>query len=121
MKIEGPGFVLDIRDGLKPAQWDALRSALCRVAVEPDPPRTQAERKRVVVRTAMAQYQGAVSRKAKQLEAAYRGYLRGGWRRERDLAELPEPHSVERLLLWRMAKLGAPTSWSQLNRISGPL
>jgi hypothetical protein len=64
----------------------------------------------------MAQYQGAPSRRAKELERQYRAYLATGWRCERNLETLPEPRSVERVLLHRIARLneGASLSWRQI-------
>jgi hypothetical protein len=110
--IEEPFFTLRIRPSLSPEQWNEVASALCKIAI--DPPRPLAERRVVCVRTALAQYRGSQSARCKVLERRYRGYLASGWPRERDLEELPEPRSTERVLLHRLAKLGAPSSWRQL-------
>jgi hypothetical protein len=119
IEIEAPYFSLKIRAGLTAEQWQEVASGLCRIAM--DPPRPKGELRRVAVRTAMAQYSGAPSARAKVLERRLRAYLASGWLRERDLETLPEPRSAERVLLHRLATLGAPSSWSQLLRIAGPL
>jgi hypothetical protein len=75
-----------------------------------------AERRAVAVRTAMSLYDGPLSRRAKELERQYRGYLASGWPRERDLETLPEPRLTERVLLHRLARLneGASLSWRRI-------
>jgi hypothetical protein len=66
-------------------------------------------------------YEGSVSRRAKELERRYRDYLASGWRRERDLEELPAPRSIERLLLRRLARVndGRALCWRHIIRIAG--
>jgi hypothetical protein len=61
-------------------------------------------------------YSGARSNRAKQLERQYRAYLAANWRLESDTETLPEPRSVERVLLHRIARLneGASLSWRQI-------
>jgi hypothetical protein len=116
-----PFFRLWIRPGLSDEQRNGVHSAICRIMI--DPPRSQAELRRVAVRTALAQYQGAPHGRTKQLERQYRAYLASGWLRERDMETLPEPRSVERVLLHRLARLneGSSLSWRQLLRIAGPM
>jgi hypothetical protein len=103
MKIETPYFSLKLRPGLTAEQRGEVAHAICRILV--DPPRSNAELRRVAVRTAMAQYHGAPTRRAKELEAKFRNYLASGWRLERDLETLPEPRSVGRALLHRLARI----------------
>jgi hypothetical protein len=93
--------------------------ALFRILI--DPPRPQAERRRVAVRQCLALYSGARSTRAKMLERRYRGYLAAGWLRERDLETLPEPRSTERLLLHRLARVneGRALCWRHIIRIAG--
>jgi hypothetical protein len=93
-----------------------------------DPPRPQTERRRVAIRAALGplgpyRCHAAVSRRAAELARCYGEYLGNGWKRERNLANLPEPHSIERLLLHRIARLnnGRPLRWRQLLRIARPL
>jgi hypothetical protein len=119
VKIEEPFFTLKIRPGLLPEQWKLVASALIRIAI--DPPRSQAELRRVAVRTALAQYSGSRYARAKALEGEYRRYIAGPWRLERDLETLPDPRSAERVLLHRLARLneGASLCWRHIIRIAG--
>ena len=112
MKIEEPFFTLKIRPGLLPEQWKLVASALIRIAI--DPPRSQAELRRVAVRTALAQYSGSRYARAKALEGEYRRYLSSGWPRECGLETLPDPRTSKHVCLHRLARLGAPSSWRQL-------
>jgi hypothetical protein len=79
-------------------------------------PQSPQHRRAVAVRQAMNLYQGAPSRRAKQLADRYRSYLAGAWLRERNLVELPEPRSVEKVCLHRLARLndGRSLGWRQL-------
>jgi hypothetical protein len=95
MLVEGPFFTLKIRPGLSAEERGEVAHAICRFLI--DPPRSQAELRRVAIRTAMALYEGPI--RAKELERRYRAYLASGWLRERDLETLPEPRSTERVLL----------------------
>jgi hypothetical protein len=90
--LETPSFRVWIDPDLPPEKRTESISAILRYCL--DPPRPQAERRRVAIRQAMAQYQGAPSRRAKELERQYRAYLATGWRCERDLETLPGPRSV---------------------------
>jgi hypothetical protein len=114
VKIEGPKFRLWLAPNLTAEERGEAAHAICRFLV--DPPRPQAERRRVAVRTALAQYQGSPSRRAKELGRRYRAYLASGWRHERDLETLPEPRSTERVLLHRLGRLngGRSLCWRQL-------
>jgi hypothetical protein len=112
MLIEGPRFRLWIDPRISVEERAEAAHALFRHLI--DPPRPLAELRRVAVRTALAQYQGSVSSRAKRLEREYRSYLAGAWLRERDMETLPEPRSTGRVLLHRLAKLGSPSSWRQL-------
>jgi hypothetical protein len=102
VKLEEPSFRLWIKPGLSAEEWAEAAHAIARILV--DPPRPVAERRRVAVRTALAQYEGPVSRRAKQLADRYRSYLAGAWLRERDLENLPHPRSTQHLLLHRIAR-----------------
>ena len=99
-----------------------MAHAICKIIVL-GRPQTRKHRRAVAVRQAMAQYSGARSNRAKQLASRYATYLSAGWPREKALETLPEPRSVERALLHRLAKLnnGRPLGWRQLDRIAGPL
>jgi hypothetical protein len=112
--LETPSFRVWIDPDLSPEKRTESISAIFRYCL--DPPRPPVERRRVAIRQAMAQYQGAPSRRAKELERQYRGYLAANWRLERDMETLPEPRSVERVLLHRIARLneGASLSWRQI-------
>jgi hypothetical protein len=99
--LETPWFKVWIDPDLPPDKRSESISAIIRYCI--DPPRPQAERRRVAVRTAMAQYRGSASGRAKELERRYRSYLASGWPRERDLETFPGPRSTERVLLHRLA------------------
>ena len=86
MKMQGPKFRLWFAPNLSPAEFNEAASAICKILV--DPPRPLAERRRVAVRQAMAQYQGARSTRAKRLAARYQSYLASGWPRERGMESL---------------------------------
>jgi hypothetical protein len=118
VKIEEPFFTLKIRPGLSPEQRMEVNSALCRIAI--DPPRSDAERKRIAIRAAMNLYEGSPFSRANQLADRYRAYLASGWNRERDLESLPDPRSAERTLLHRLARLndGASLGWRQILRLA---
>jgi hypothetical protein len=108
VKIEDPFFTLKIRPGLTAEQWREVASGLIKIAV--DPPRSQAEQRRVAVRAALGplgpyRRHAAISRRAAELARRYGEYLGNGWKRERNLADLPEPSSTERRLLHRIARL----------------
>lgn len=114
MKVEGPRFRFWCDPRASVEERAEAAHAICRFLI--DPPRPQAERRRVAVRTALAQYAGARSNRAKQLAAAYRGYLAAAWPREQALEVLPQPRSVERCLLHRLARLngGRSLGWRQI-------
>jgi hypothetical protein len=119
MKIEAPFFTLRIRHGLSPEQWNEVASALCRIAI--DPPQSPRHRRAVAVRAALNLYSGSRYNRAMELERRYRAYLASGWLRERDMETLPEPRSVERVLLHRLARLneGRALCWRHIIRIAG--
>ena len=121
VEVEGPLFHLRIKPGLSAEQRGEIAHEICRFLV--DPPRLQDELRRVVVRTAMAQYEGSRTARAKELADRYKSYLASGWLRERGLETLPEPRSVERVCLHRLARLnnGRSLGRRQLDRIAGPL
>jgi hypothetical protein len=119
MKIEEPLFRLWIKPGLSAEEYQQAAGAICRHLV--DPPQSPRHRRAVAVRQALNLYEGPVSRRAKELERRYRDYLASGWRRERDLEELPAPRSIERLLLRRLARVndGRALCWRHIIRIAG--
>jgi hypothetical protein len=121
VKIEGPKFRFWCAPNISAEERGEAAHAICKVLI--DPPRSNAELRRVAVRTALAQYAGARSNRAKELERAYRSYLTGGWLRERDLATLPEPRLTRHMLLHRLARCngGRSLSWSTILRDAGPL
>jgi hypothetical protein len=121
MKVDEPLFRLWIKPGISVEERAEVAHAICRFLV--DPPRPVAERRRVAVRQALNLYSGARSSRAKELERKLKAYLAGGWRLERDLGTLPEPRSVERVCLHRLARLnnGRSLGRRQLDRIAGPL
>jgi hypothetical protein len=104
MKIETPYFSLKLRPGLTAEQRGEVAHAICRILI--DPPRPQTELRRVAVRTAMAQYEGSKSRRAKELERHYANYLASGWRIERDLENPHRGHRGPRLHIQRTAGSG---------------
>jgi hypothetical protein len=114
MKVEGPRFSLWFAPDISPDE-----SAICRYLI--DPPRPLAERRRVAVRQALAQYSGSRFARAEQLAARYQTYLAGAWKREKALEGLPEPRSAERCLLHRIATLNAGRAlcWRHIIRIAG--
>jgi hypothetical protein len=122
MQIEMPFFTLRVRPGLSPEQWANVAHALCRIAICP-PPQTPQHRRAVAVRQCLALYSGARSNRARTLERRFSLYLSGDWRRERNLVELPEPRTVEKVCLHRLARLndGRSLGRRQLDRIAGPL
>jgi hypothetical protein len=115
MKVEGPRFSFRFAPDISEAEWAEMSHAVCKIILlgRPQSPR---HRRAVAVRQALAQYGGARSNRAKQLERRYRGYLASGWLRERDLEALPEPRSTERVLLHRRARCnaGASLSWRRI-------
>jgi hypothetical protein len=117
MKIEGPKFRLWIDPCISVEERGEAAHAICRILV--DPPRPVAERRRVAVRAALNLYSGSRSNRAEQLAARYRLYLSGAWPRKKSLESLPEPHSAEKTLLHRIARLnnGRPLCARQLLRI----
>lgn len=119
MKVEQALFTLRIRPGLSAEQWNEVASAICRILI--DPPQSPRHRREVAVRQALNLYSGARSNRAKQLASRYRSYLASGWLRECDLETLPQPRSVERALLHRLARCngGWPLSWRSILRITG--
>jgi hypothetical protein len=121
MNIEGPRFRFWCDPRASVEERAEAAHAICRFLI--DPPRSRDELRRVAVRTALAQYEGSPYSRARELERRYQSYLLTGWRRECGLKELPEPRSVERFCLHRIAKLneGASRGWRQFLRIAGPL
>jgi hypothetical protein len=118
VKIEGRRWHFEAVDDLTVAERGEAAHEVSLAMI--DPPRSRDELKRVAVRTALMNLcEGTVSHRAKQLEQKYRAYLRAGWKREKGLDQLPDPRSVERTLLHRLAKLGCASSWSQLLRYAG--
>jgi hypothetical protein len=115
--LETPSFRVWIDPDLPPEKRSESISAILRYCL--DSPRPQAERRAVALRQAMSLYAGATSSRAKELERHYRAYLAIGWPRERDLETLPEPRSVERTVLHRLARCnqGRSLSWRQILRI----
>ena len=69
MKIEEPFFRIWIKPGISTEERAEAAHALFRILI--DPPRSVVERRRVAVRTALNQYEGPVSRRAKILERQY--------------------------------------------------
>jgi hypothetical protein len=114
MKIEGPRFRLWLAPNISAEERGEAAHAICRILV--DPPRPMAARRRVAVRQALNLYPGSRSRRAQELERQYRAYLAGAWLRERDMETLPEPHSAQRVLLHRLARLngGASLCWRRI-------
>jgi hypothetical protein len=119
MKVEGVKFRFWLDPRASAEERGEAAHAICRYLV--DPPRPQAERRRVAVRRALNLYAGSLSGQAKRLEREYRRYLAGPWRLERDMETLPEPRSTERVLLHRLARLneGASLCWRHIIRIAG--
>jgi hypothetical protein len=113
MKIEGARFSFRFAPDISVEEWAQMANTIDRILVA-GPPQMPKHRRAVAVRTALAQYDGSPSHRAKELERRYRDYLASGWRRERNLEMLPEPRSTDRVLLHRLAKLGAPSSWRRL-------
>lgn len=108
MKIEEPLFRLWIRPGLSAEEYAEVAHAISRHLI--DPPRPQDERRDVAIRQALGplgpyRCHAAISRRARELEQRYGEYLGNAWKRERNLADLPEPSSTERRLLHRIGKL----------------
>jgi hypothetical protein len=116
MKIEEPLFRLWIRPGLSAEEYAETAHEISRILI--DPPRPLAELRRVAVRTALAMYEGSLSRRAKALEREYKNYLANGWRGEKETETLPERATTRHKLLFRLARLGAPFSWRQLYDIA---
>jgi hypothetical protein len=114
MNIEGPKFRFWCDPRASVEERAEAAHAICRFLI--DPPRPVAELRRVAVRTALAQYQGAPSRRCKRLEREYRSYLAGAWLRERDLESLPHPRTTEKVCLHRLARVnrGHSLGWRQL-------
>jgi hypothetical protein len=114
MKIEGPRFSVWLAPDITVEERAEAAHALFRHLI--DPPRSNAELRRITIRTAMAQYSGARSNRAKRLENDYRNYLASVWLRERDLETLPDPRSASRVFLHRLARLnrGRSLGWRQL-------
>jgi hypothetical protein len=94
MRVEEPRFRLWINPALTAEEYQEAASEICRILI--DPPLPQAERRAIAVRQALAQYQGAPSRRAKQLADRYRSYLAAGWLHERDLESLPRSNALGR-------------------------
>jgi hypothetical protein len=120
--IKTPCFKVWIDPDLPPEKRSESISAILRYCL--DPPRPLAERRAVAVRQALGplgpyRCHAAISRRAGELAQRYGEYLGNGWKRERELANLPEPSSLERLLLHRIARLnnGRPLCARQLLRI----
>jgi hypothetical protein len=104
MKVEGPKFRLWFAPDISPDEFNEAASAICRILI--DPPQSPEHRRAVAVRTALAQYEGSLSGRAKILERQLKTYLAGAaWKREKALEKLPEPRSTERVLLHRLARL----------------
>jgi hypothetical protein len=121
LKIEGPKFSFSLASNASVEERAEAAHVICRILV--DPPRPHDELRRVAIRTALAQYQGAPSARAKQLARNYATYLSNGWLRECGLETLPDPRSTGRTLLHRLARLneGASLGWRQILRVAGPL
>jgi hypothetical protein len=119
--FEGPKFRFWLAPGASVEERAEAAHAICRILI--DPPRPQAELRRVAIRTALAQYQGSPSARAKLLARNYAAYLSNGWLRERCLETLPEPRSTGRVLLHRLARrnAGRPLGWRQFLGIAGPM
>jgi hypothetical protein len=124
--LETPWFKVWIDPDLPPDKRSESVSAIIRYCI--DPPRPQAERRRVAIRQALGplgpyRCHAAISQRAGELARRYGEYLGNGWKRERILASLPEPCSLERRLLHRIARVneGRPLHWRQFLRIAGPL
>ena len=119
MKIEGPKFRFWTAPDMSEAEWLEMGSALCRILVA-GPPEPPGHRRAVAVRQALAQYQGAPTCRAKELERKYKAYLAAGWLRERDMESLPHPRSAERVILHRIARLndGAALCWRTIYDIA---
>jgi hypothetical protein len=103
MKIEDPFFHLWIKPDISVEERAEAAHAICRHLI--DPPQSPKHRRAVAVRQAMNLFQGAPSRRAKELADRYRAYLASGWLRERDLESLPHPRTTERACLHRIARL----------------
>ena len=107
--LETPSCRVWIDPDLPPEKRSESISAILRYCL--DPPRPQAERRRIAVRQALGplgpyRCHAAISRRAGELARRYGEYLGNGWKRERMiLANLPEPISIERMLLHRIARL----------------
>jgi hypothetical protein len=112
VEVEGPKFKFWCDPRASVDERAAAAHAICRYLI--DPPQSPKHRRAVAVRQALNLYEGSISGRAKQLERRYRAYLGSGWRHEEHMESLPEPRSTERVLLHRLAKLGAPSSWRQL-------
>jgi hypothetical protein len=108
VKIEDQLFRLWIRPGLSAEEYAEASHAIFRHLV--DPPQSPKRRREVAIRQALAIYEGPVSRRAKELERRFRLYLSGAWLRERNLVELPDPRSVEKVCLHRLARLNEGAS-----------
>jgi hypothetical protein len=113
VKIEGPRFSVWLAPDISDEEFAEAAHVFCKIAIS-GRPQSPRHRRAVAVRTALNLYEGTVSRRAKELERRYRSYLASGWLRERDLETLPDPRSTERVLLHRLARLGAPSCWRQL-------
>jgi hypothetical protein len=78
MKVEGPKFRLWFAPDISAEEFNEAASAICRVIVA-GPPEKPGHRRAVAVRQVLAQYSGARSNRAKELERRYRSYLASGW------------------------------------------
>jgi hypothetical protein len=106
--LETPSFRVWIDPDLPPDKRSESISAILRYCL--DPPRPQAERRRIAVRQALGplgpyRCHAAISRRAGELARRYGEYLGNGWKREQSLTSLPEPSSIERRLLHRIGRL----------------
>jgi hypothetical protein len=118
IEIEGCRWRFWLAPGASVEERAQAAHAICRFLI--DAPRSQAELRRAAVRTALAQYQGALRRRAMTLEREYRRYLACGWPHEQDMESLPEPRSTERVLLHRLARCngGRSLCWRRIFEIS---
>jgi hypothetical protein len=115
VKIEGPRFSFRFAPDISEEEWAEMAHVVCKIIIR-GRPQTPKHRRAIAVKQILNLYQGAPSRRAKELERRYRIYLARTWLRERNLETLPEPRSVERALLHRLARInrGRSLGWRQL-------
>jgi hypothetical protein len=127
MMVQGARFSFRFAPDISDEEWAEMAHVLCKIIVC-GKPQTPKHRRAVAVRQALGplgpyRCHAAIYRRAAELERRYGEYLGDGWKRERIMANLPEPCSLERRLLHRLANAneGRPLRWRQLLRIAGPL